>query len=674
MKRCLCWALRLILPITVTGWSVAVPAVPTFPLGIYALTPAHQEVPAAILSDAAWPAVVVRAFWSKLEPRHGHYDWSYLDREIQRVASHGKRVSLAVTTGGLMIPDWMQSKNIRWFTFEDHNRYHASYGRRVRTALFWDPEYLKFKLAFIAAMGKRYQEEPALVLVSAQCANATTDDWFIPAQGDDIKRWQQMSFSEDKLIAACKQVLDATMAAFPRQTVRIAIGRVPEPLAKNPDGVAEAIWRYASERYPGRLVVQRHNLSARTPEPSPVRRRNGWDWLYKHRPWIAAQALWPVTDTKSCRMNGGSSPCVAETMMEQMAQTANRYGLLYVEMYQSDLLDRRLRPILVALGRDLVQQGRSAQSQESPPRPPGQPHQGRAGGGIWPPQHRAPGEEPWDWVNDPSMERRIPAGVEHHTFESKAIKGRVGYSIYLPEQYAQSTDRYPVLYWLHGKNGNEVRSAHVARYLRDAVKRGVLPPTIMVFVNGGAGSFYSDSHDGRYPVETMLIDELIPHIDATYRTIREGRARMLEGFSMGGFGALKFAAKYPQMFGSVTTFGGAFLGERFPPKRRDADAIQLMFDNDLQRFVENSPGFWLKKNHKQIVQSGLKIRIVAGAADPTRVYNEGMHTLLGQLAIPHEYLVLPEVRHVVGQYYDTDLRGSFAFHAAAMREHGLAGK
>ena len=65
---------------------------------------------------------------------------------------------------------------------------------------------------------------------------------------------------------------------------------------------------------------------------------------------------------------------------------------------------------------------------------------------------------------------------------------------------------------------------------------GKAPEVILVFPKGRHYSWYCDSADGTKPVETVIIKELIPHIDRTYRTVARREGRAIEGSSMGGFG------------------------------------------------------------------------------------------------------------------------------------------
>ncbi|MFC1596366.1 alpha/beta hydrolase [Planctomycetota bacterium] len=82
---------------------------------------------------------------------------------------------------------------------------------------------------------------------------------------------------------------------------------------------------------------------------------------------------------------------------------------------------------------------------------------------------------------------------------------------------------------------------------------GRVSPMIVVMPNGLRGNtMYCDSRDGQYPVETVIINDLIPHVDATYRTVASREGRAVEGFSMGGFGAAHMGFKYPDLFGVVS--------------------------------------------------------------------------------------------------------------------------
>jgi len=140
----------------------------------------------------------------------------------------------------------------------------------------------------------------------------------------------------------------------------------------------------------------------------------------------------------------------------------------------------------------------------------------------------AAGEE--KWVNPPGKQK-WPAGCQHGTFSSASMKLDVGYNIYLPPDYAASDRRFPVVYWLHGYGGNESYYAYptYVGVLAEGIKAKKVPPCICVFANAGASSWYADSKDGKVMGETVVINELIPHIDKTTAPSRRGTAGRCRG-------------------------------------------------------------------------------------------------------------------------------------------------
>jgi S-formylglutathione hydrolase FrmB len=238
---------------------------------------------------------------------------------------------------------------------------------------------------------------------------------------------------------------------------------------------------------------------------------------------------------------------------------------------------------------------------------------------------------PISWSNPPTQP--VP-GVSHRTFLSRAAGVQVGYSIVLPPQYESSgSQRYPVLYWLHGAGGNESGSqtSTVAGVALRAMSSGQLPEFIIVFVNAGAETFFADSPDGRIPSETAFIRELIPHVDATYRTRSERAGRAIEGFSMGGFGALSLSFKYPDLFNSVVAYAPALVevqpeadgtltlsrvGGTHPggsQRSSEARAVTLLtfregFGGDPELFARHSPFTILSRGRRRAFAKSCRCR------------------------------------------------------------------
>jgi enterochelin esterase-like enzyme len=161
------------------------------------------------------------------------------------------------------------------------------------------------------------------------------------------------------------------------------------------------------------------------------------------------------------------------------------------------------------------------------------------------------------WLDPDKSE---PAGTHYHTFQSKLAGGQVSYLVYLPSTYeSEPAQRYASVYWLHGLNGDQRAGVAFVEQLAAATRAGKAPAMIVVLVNGMRDSFYCDSKDGKWPIESVIVKELIPHIDQTYRTIARREMRAVEGYSMGGYGAAHLGFKYPELFGVVGIMAGALV-------------------------------------------------------------------------------------------------------------------
>ena len=287
-----------------------------------------------------------------------------------------------------------------------------------------------------------------------------------------------------------------------------------------------------------------------------------------------------------------------------------------------------------------------------------------------------------NWVNPP---RNAPEGVTHHTFRSRCMDVKVGYNIYLPPAYqAETKRRFPVVYFLHGSQGNESRSLHAAETLHAAITAGQVEPMLMVFANGGRNSGYIDSVDGTVRPVTMIIEELIPHIDATYRTRADRGGRGIEGFSMGGGGALRLALLYPEMFGSVVVYGAGGMREldemptaediRSPGNaQRKMEMRKIVHGEDLAHLRETS-SYYIAERQRGKVAGRLPIRVTIGTGDFSLEGAFATQGRLAELRIPHEFEMLWEVPHNIQQLYQLvglkGLRHHEAVFRAAQAEAG----
>ena len=259
------------------------------------------------------------------------------------------------------------------------------------------------------------------------------------------------------------------------------------------------------------------------------------------------------------------------------------------------------------------------------------------------PLERQPGQ---GWV---TPEVKAP-GVSFHTFDSAAARATVSYHLYVPKAYDREPKRrFPVVYWLHGSGGGLPGIPKVAAHFAAAIDAGKLAPCLVVFVNGLPNGMYVDSKDGSVPLETVIVKELVPHVDASHRTIAGRDGRLLDGYSMGGYGAARLGFKYPELFQAVSVMAGGPLqidllsGPR-AGRQRAAEVLGRVYGGDPEYFKSVSPRA-LAERQADTLAKGSLIRVVCGDLDETFPASRDFHEHLKRLGIPHTWTELGGVGH-----------------------------
>jgi S-formylglutathione hydrolase FrmB len=250
----------------------------------------------------------------------------------------------------------------------------------------------------------------------------------------------------------------------------------------------------------------------------------------------------------------------------------------------------------------------------------------------------------------------------HKTFHSKSMDAEVGYNLYLPPGYdADTAIRYPVLYWLHGMNQSESTDQYPIKYLDDAIKAKTIKPMIVVYASGGQRTYYTDNLSIHCMPETSIIEELIPLIDATCRTNALRNQRAIAGMSMGGFGALKFAFKHPELFSSVTAFAPGIRDAASFAKDRP-DILLRMFGNDPKDYETNHPATWLNR-HLGEIKGKLPVSLYVGTKDYLLAGSQSLHQMMTQMGVEHIYREFDGLTHNLTQYSAQTRETPFVFAA-----------
>ena len=237
---------------------------------------------------------------------------------------------------------------------------------------------------------------------------------------------------------------------------------------------------------------------------------------------------------------------------------------------------------------------------------------------------------------------------EKQVIKSAILNKEVHYSIYLPSDYNSSERAYPVTYLLHGYGDADdgwIQFGEINRLADEGIKTGKMPPMIIVTPDGFT-SFYLNAANGTLNYEDFFIKELIPYIEKTYKVKAERKYRGIAGLSMGGYGALIYALKYPNLFIASAPLSAAVW--------TDNDIIGLD-DNMYNTYFSNSIGKnlkgkdrltanWLANSPMSIIEkkttedlSKVKYWIDCGDDDFLTIGNAQLHIALTNKKVPHEF-------------------------------------
>lgn len=265
--------------------------------------------------------------------------------------------------------------------------------------------------------------------------------------------------------------------------------------------------------------------------------------------------------------------------------------------------------------------------------------------------------------------------MQYYRVRTPDINWDPGINVLLPDSYgANPSRRYPVMYLLHG-GLQDFRKFDFEDDIRGLTAGKDI---IVVMPDGGAAGWYCDpvsSLTGNRNWETFHIKQLIPWVDANFRTYAEADGRAVSGFSMGGFGALKYMTKFPHLFSSVGSHSG-------PASLRRDGAIVVHWANLSSSTVELAGGsvYGTPFNESKVsadnpVQhvsnfAGKRIMLVCGQADEIGTFDinetnvqrghREFSQLLSNAGIAHEAYELPGGHFVRREMLAADINGAIA--------------
>ena len=268
------------------------------------------------------------------------------------------------------------------------------------------------------------------------------------------------------------------------------------------------------------------------------------------------------------------------------------------------------------------------------------------------PQPRPSGALPGGEPRASAYVGEIHGAFRELQFYSPALDADMRYFLYLPPDYGTAGRRYPVLYMLHGASGDKEEWAALG--LIDAadqsIRTGELPPLLVVLPEGD-WSYWANHASGGPRWGDYIVEDLVRHLDASYRTLPGPAHRAIGGLSMGAWGALHLAFTRPDVFSVV--------GAHSPSLRPDDGTLGFLGTG--QEFAQRDP--------LSLVRTGpgledLQIWIDIGSADQWLERTWLLHQYLDERGIRHEWSVFPGGHD--GEYWQEHVLDYLRFYGDAI--------
>jgi S-formylglutathione hydrolase FrmB len=238
--------------------------------------------------------------------------------------------------------------------------------------------------------------------------------------------------------------------------------------------------------------------------------------------------------------------------------------------------------------------------------------------------------------------------LSKQVIKSDILKRDVTYTVYLPEGYETNQRTYPVTYLLHGYGDSDdgwIQFGEINRLADAAIKEGKIAPMLIVTPDGFK-SFYMNAADGSMNYEDFFIKELIPHIEKTFKAKTDKRFRGIAGLSMGGYGSLLYALKYPNMFSAAAPLSAAIWTNEDYENMKEGmynTYFGLSIGKNLKGKERLTPN-WHANSIFSIIDkkttdelSAVKYWIDCGDDDFLTVGNAELHIALTNKNVPHEF-------------------------------------
>ncbi|RSK27649.1 hypothetical protein EJF36_12600 [Bacillus sp. HMF5848] len=237
-------------------------------------------------------------------------------------------------------------------------------------------------------------------------------------------------------------------------------------------------------------------------------------------------------------------------------------------------------------------------------------------------------------------------------YYSDAFQQDMPYRVYLPEGYLNAKERYPTVYLLHqyGSSSQQYEVDNIQEKLDKWISEGIMQKMVVIMPDTSGNSWYVNKTDE--PWMNLIVNDLVPHVDSTYRTIDNPDFRGISGVSMGGFGAYVIGLNYPNLFKSVSSHMGAL-------------SFEFEGQNPMKLIQSTDPE--MLKSYSLYLDGGTEDALTSMPNSTNDI-----HIYLRENNIEHEFSTRAGSHN--SEFYLASMHQSFAMHSKHFTKNLLTGR
>ena len=192
--------------------------------------------------------------------------------------------------------------------------------------------------------------------------------------------------------------------------------------------------------------------------------------------------------------------------------------------------------------------------------------------------------------------------IVDRAYTSKVTGVREHYRLYLPPCYETAGRRFPYVILFHGSLDDHTEwteKLHVDAVLDKGIAAGTLAPMIVVMPEGGAIANGHEYRAGK-SYESVILDEIVPRVEAEFATFGTREGREIGGISRGGFWAFSIAFRHPDLFAAVGGHSPFFHPTNAPATSNPLDPVE-----DVSVAKLESMRIWVDRGAQDYAEPGI---------------------------------------------------------------------